>query len=148
MRFPISKCLCILKANLLLKAADLFKYAWAFSEHQRVYVILCQYSITTVFVMFSFGIELEHLPGRVNPKTERDFLQSNFIETKLRHGCSPVNLLHFFRKSFTKNTSGRLLLATAMIIFIFHNTLLICIYCWNTMRNSHFKGKGKMVVAL
>ena len=27
-----------------------------------------------------------------------------------RHRCSPVNLLHIFRTSFPKNTSGRLLL--------------------------------------
>ena len=33
-------------------------------------------------------------------------LQSNFTEITLRHGCSPVNLLHIFRISFTKNTSG------------------------------------------
>ena len=38
-------------------------------------------------------------------------LQSNFIEITLRHGCSPVNLLHNFRTPFPKNTSGRLLLA-------------------------------------
>ena len=37
-------------------------------------------------------------------------LQSNFIEIALRHGCSPVNLLHIFRTPITKNTSGRLLL--------------------------------------
>ena len=37
-------------------------------------------------------------------------LQSNFIESALRHGCSPVNLLHIFRTVFPKNTSGRLLL--------------------------------------
>ena len=30
----------------------------------------------------------------------------NFIEFKLRHGCSPVNLLHIFRTPFLKNTSG------------------------------------------
>ena len=36
--------------------------------------------------------------------------QSNFIEITLRHGCSPVNLLHFFRTPFPKNSSGRLLL--------------------------------------
>ena len=29
----------------------------------------------------------------------------NFIEITLRHGCSPVNLLHIFRTHFTKNTS-------------------------------------------
>ena len=37
-------------------------------------------------------------------------LPCNFIETTLRHGCSPVNLLHIFRTPFTKNTSGGLLL--------------------------------------
>ena len=36
-------------------------------------------------------------------------LQSNFIEIVLRHGCSPINLLHFFRAPFLKNTSGQLL---------------------------------------
>ena len=35
---------------------------------------------------------------------------SNFIEITLRHGCSPVNLLHIFRTPFPKNTSGWLLL--------------------------------------
>ena len=34
----------------------------------------------------------------------------NFIEITLRHGCSPVNLLHIFKRPFLKNTSGRLLL--------------------------------------
>ena len=34
----------------------------------------------------------------------------NFIEIALRHGCSPVNLLHIFRTPFPKNTLGRLLL--------------------------------------
>ena len=37
-------------------------------------------------------------------------MQSNFIEITLRHGCSPVNLLHVFRAPFSKNTSGWLLL--------------------------------------
>ena len=35
-------------------------------------------------------------------------LLCNFIEIALRHGCSPVNLLHIFRTPFLKNTSGRL----------------------------------------
>ena len=34
----------------------------------------------------------------------------NFIEITLRHGYSPVNLLHIFRTPFLKNTSGGLLL--------------------------------------
>ena len=33
-------------------------------------------------------------------------LQSNFIEITLRRGCSPVNLLHIFRKHFYKNKHG------------------------------------------
>ena len=37
-------------------------------------------------------------------------LLSNFIEITLRHGCSPVNLLHIFRTPFTENTFWRLLL--------------------------------------
>ena len=37
-------------------------------------------------------------------------LLCNFIEITLRHGCSPLHLLHIFRTPFSKNTSGRLLL--------------------------------------
>ena len=37
-------------------------------------------------------------------------VQSNFIDITLRHGCSPVNLLHIFRTPFYKNTSGWVLL--------------------------------------
>ena len=36
-------------------------------------------------------------------------LLCNFIEITLRHGCSPVNLLHIFTTPFPKSTSGRLL---------------------------------------
>ena len=34
----------------------------------------------------------------------------NFIEITLRHGYSPVNLLHIFKTPFVKDTSGGLLL--------------------------------------
>ena len=37
-------------------------------------------------------------------------LLCNFIEITLRHGCSPVDLLHTFRTTFSKKTSGGLLL--------------------------------------
>ena len=37
-------------------------------------------------------------------------LLCNFTEIALRHGCSPVNLLHIFRTSFPRNTCGWLLL--------------------------------------
>ena len=42
------------------------------------------------------------------------------ICSKLRHGCSPVNLLHIFRKPFLKNTSGWLLLD-----FVFKNLIKV-----------------------
>ena len=44
------------------------------------------------------------------PKCDFNKVASNFIETALRDGCSPVNLLHIFRTPFPKNTSGGLLL--------------------------------------
>ena len=37
-------------------------------------------------------------------------LQSNFIEIKLRHLCSLVNLLHIFRTTFHENASEWLIL--------------------------------------
>ena len=46
---------------------------------------------------------------------------SNFIEIALRHGCSPVNLLHIFRTLFPKNTSEGLLL----YIFLCKNDLFV-----------------------
>ena len=39
---------------------------------------------------------------------------ANFIEIALRHGCSPVNLLHIFRTAFPKNTTGELLLTIGL----------------------------------
>ena len=42
-------------------------------------------------------------------------LQSSFIKIALRHGCSPVNLLHIFRTPFHKNTSRVLLLNAASL---------------------------------
>ena len=37
----------------------------------------------------------------------------NLIEIALRHGCSPVNLLYIFRKTFCKNIYGGLFLPLA-----------------------------------
>ena len=44
------------------------------------------------------------------PKCDFKQVALKVIEIAVRHGCSPVNLLHIFRKPFLKNTSGRLLL--------------------------------------
>ena len=74
--------------------------------------------------VFSFGevtgyriIPLEVFLGTCVPKICRKFtgehpwqsaesimLQSNFIEIALRHGCSPVILLHIFIAPFPQNT--------------------------------------------
>ena len=42
-------------------------------------------------------------------------LQSSLIEITLRHGCSPINLLHIFRTLFTKTISERLLLVISYL---------------------------------
>ena len=44
-------------------------------------------------------------------------IQSNFIEITLRHGCSPVNLLHILRTPFPKSTSEGMLLDGAQVRF-------------------------------
>ena len=44
------------------------------------------------------------------PKCDFNKAASNSIEIALRHGCSPVNLLHIFRTPFYKSTYGGLLL--------------------------------------
>ena len=50
----------------------------------------------------------------------------------LRHGCSPVNLLHLFRTPFPKNTLRRLLLASVSSqVFDFpSNCIHICRNIW------------------
>ena len=53
-------------------------------------------------------------------------LQSNFIEITLRYECSPANLLHFFGKTFLKNSSGRLLLQWILFQIDFKHELNIC----------------------
>ena len=45
-------------------------------------------------------------------------LQSNFIEIAVRHGSSPVNLLHIFRILFPRNTFG-------WVLFRFNHTRLL-----------------------
>ena len=45
-------------------------------------------------------------------------LLCNFIEITLRHGCSPVNLLHIFSATFTKNTTRWLLLKNPCLFLV------------------------------
>ena len=58
-------------------------------------------------------------------------LLCNFIEIALRHGCSPVNVLHILRTPFNKNNSGRLpLYIPRILIFLkeyYYLKKMICI---------------------
>ena len=45
-------------------------------------------------------------------KVAKQLLQSNYIKITLKHGFSPVNLLHIFRISFYKNITRWLLMIT------------------------------------
>ena len=47
-------------------------------------------------------------------------LQSNFIETTFRHGCSPVNLQHIFSSHFPRYTSGGLFLIVSCNYFYYY----------------------------
>ena len=49
-------------------------------------------------------------------RAECDFNKVALGEITLRHRCSPVNLLHIFRITFPKNTSGRLLLEISTLV--------------------------------
>ena len=48
------------------------------------------------------------------PKCDFNKIANNFFEITLRHGCSPVNLLHIFRTPFLKSTSEWLLLRSSV----------------------------------
>ena len=69
-------------------------------------------------------------------------MPSNFIAITLRHGCSPANLLHIFRTTFLKNTSGwlRIKKETLALVFsyefceIFKNTFFTD-HLWTTTSN-------------
>ena len=50
-------------------------------------------------------------------------LLCNVIEIALRHGCSPVNLLHIFRTPFPMNTPGWLLQFILALKIRIHNAL-------------------------
>ena len=52
------------------------------------------------------GVNKKALPLKFSCKTS----QSNFVEIALQYRCSPVNLVHIFRTTFSKNNSEGLLL--------------------------------------
>ena len=60
-------------------------------------------------------------------------LLCNFIEITLWHGCSPLNLLHIFRTTFHRKTSGWLLLFSSCYI-------IFCI-----MKTENFKNRNQTI---
>ena len=94
------------------------------------------------------------------PKCDFNKVAKQLNEIPLRHGCSPVNLLHIFRTPFPKNTSGWLLLYLLPIthsnlhfnipkffnsLFKFSKTFETSLsdyneLIWTTMKSLGFKG--------
>ena len=74
------------------------------------------------------------------PKCDSIKLLCNFIEITLRHGCSPVNLLHISRTPFLKNTSEWLLLEHSKLVVssLFSNTSYFISNTFNFLNTSHF----------
>ena len=68
-----------------------------------VFVFFFTFTLNDVLISYIFKMGKQKKEKKVN-------LQNNFIEITLRHGCSPVNLLHIFRTPFPRNTSEWLLL--------------------------------------
>ena len=54
----------------------------------------------------SFSVMFRSSRPEVLWKYTANLQESNFIKITLRHGCSPVNLLHIFRTRFPGKTSG------------------------------------------
>ena len=72
-------------------------------------------------------------------------LQSNFIEIKFWHGCSPINLLHIFRKLFSQNTSMRLLLRYRPICNFVKKRLQHRCFLMNFAKKKYFSRKSSIV---
>ena len=72
-------------------------------------------------------------------------LKCDFIEITLRHGCSPVNLLHIFRAPFSRNYSGWLLvelqLSSGIFVKWIKKVIVFCteyFFCWCTEAKNFF----------
>ena len=76
-------------------------------------------------------------------------LQSNSIEITLQYGCSPVNLLHIFRKTFPENTSGRLLLYLFCLVSCkVHQKLIWPVKVWCALKGHTYFCSWKLQVCL
>ena len=92
-------------------------------KHIAILNIISIHLLTKVHIVMFKSSPPEVFPGKgvlkIRSKFTREHpcrsaisikLLCNLIEITLRHGCSLTNLLHIFRTTFPKNTSGLLLL--------------------------------------
>ena len=86
---------------------------------------------TMFFCLWFFQLRKSNI-SRVNCVVQK---LCNFIEITLRHGCSPVNLLHIFRTPFLKNISGRQLLIVVISLDISQTKLDKLDHSFNNMFN-------------
>ena len=103
--------------NYGLETED-FKPLLSWSQQIIVFIpMLFLYLIPTMFRSNHPEVFLEKgvwkYAANLHENTRAEVWFQNFIEITLRHGCSPVNLLHIFRTHFSRNTSGWLLLNVA-----------------------------------
>ena len=71
-------------------------------------------------------------------------MQSKFIEITLRHECSPVNLLHIFRKTVSKNIPGWLFLNITNNLVWFASDLIF----WSQLLHSQKKDPINIIIRI
>ena len=95
-------------ASYLIHCDSLLQNATVILLKNATYYKMCQ---AFYYKMRQFCYKTQLLLRNMTFSTNCTSTQSNFIEIALRHGCSPVNMLHISRTSFPKDTSAGLLLS-------------------------------------
>ena len=76
------------------------------------------FSIFAIILLIKcFDLKFRNMLSKIQKQSSSGVLRKRCSENMqqiyrriLRHGCSPINLLHIFRRPLTQNISGRLLL--------------------------------------
>ena len=67
-------------------------------------------------------------------------LLCNFIEITLRHGCSPVNLLHIFRRGPTSNFASYINRINQLQLLLKHDLFCLISISLEKLINSYYPG--------
>ena len=86
-------------------------------NHFRVVTVSCRSSRPEAFLEKGVLKICSKFTGKHPCRSVISIKLWNFIETTLRHGCSPVNFLHIFNALFLQNTSKWLLLELLLCSF-------------------------------